>query len=147
MRALVQRVGCAAVRVEGREHARIGPGMLVLLGVGRGDGPAEAERLAAKVGKLRIFDDGGGRPNEPLGDREILCVSQFTLYADTGSGNRPGYGAAADPALAEPLYERVCEILGAERGVFGARMEVESVNDGPLTLMIEVEPAAPARAS
>lgn len=147
MRALVQRVGSAAVRVDGREHARIGAGMLVLLGVGRGDGPAEAERLAAKVGKLRIFDDAGGRPNEPLGDREVLCVSQFTLYADTGSGNRPGYGAAADPAVAEPLYERVCEILGAERGVFGARMEVESVNDGPLTLMIEVEPSAPSRGS
>ena len=147
MRALVQRVSSAAVRVEGRERARIGAGMLVLVGVGRGDGRPEAERLAAKLAKLRIFDDAAGRPNEPLGDREILCVSQFTLYADTRRGNRPGYGEAADPSLAEPLYERVCELLGAERGVFGARMEVESVNDGPLTLMIEVEPPGPVRGS
>jgi D-tyrosyl-tRNA(Tyr) deacylase len=147
VRALVQRVSSASVRVDGGEQGRIGPGMLVYLGVGRGDGPAEADRLAARLGKLRIFDDGGGRPNEALGERGVLCVSQFTLYADTSRGNRPGYSAAADPALAEPLYERVCDALGAERGIFGARMEVESVNDGPLTLLIEVEPAASANRS
>jgi D-tyrosyl-tRNA(Tyr) deacylase len=147
VRALVQRVSSALVRVDGGEQGRIGPGMLVYLGVGRGDGPAEADRLAARLGKLRIFDDGDGRPNEALGERGVLCVSQFTLYADTSRGNRPGYSAAADPALAEPLYERVCDSLGAERGVFGARMEVESVNDGPLTLLIEVEPAASANRS
>lgn len=140
MRALVQRVASAAVRVDGTERGRIGAGMLVFLGVGRGDGPAEADRIAARLRKLRIFDDADGRPNEALGERGVLCVSQFTLYADTSRGNRPGYSAAADPALAEPLYARVCEALGAERGVFGARMEVESVNDGPLTLMIEVAP-------
>lgn len=139
----MQRVAAAAVRVEGREQGRIGAGMLVYVGVGHGDGPSEADRLAARLAKLRIFDDADGRPNEPLGERRVLCVSQFTLYADTRRGNRPGYSAAADPALAEPLYERVCDALRAERGIFGARMEVESVNDGPLTLMIEVEPDRP----
>ncbi len=141
MRALVQRVSSASVRLGDRRQATIGPGMLVLLGVGAGDGEAEAERIAAKLTKLRIFDDAEGRINEPLGDREVLCVSQFTLYADTGRGNRPSFVAAAPPERAEQLYERVCELLGAQRGVFGARMEVELVNDGPLTLMLEVEPS------
>jgi D-tyrosyl-tRNA(Tyr) deacylase len=140
MRALVQRVSSASVRVEGRAVASIGPGMLVLLGVGADDTEAEAERMAAKLVKLRIFEDSEGRIGEPLGDRQTLCVSQFTLYADTGRGNRPSFVAAARPQRAEPLYEAVCEALGAERGAFGARMEVELVNDGPLTLMLEVEP-------
>jgi D-aminoacyl-tRNA deacylase len=140
MRALVQRVSSAAVRVGDRREAAIGPGMLVLLGIGAGDTGAEAERIAAKLAKLRIFDDSEGRINEPLGDREVLCVSQFTLYADTGRGNRPSFVAAAPPERAEQLYETVCELLGAQRGVFGARMEIELVNDGPLTLMVEVEP-------
>lgn len=141
MRALVQRVNSASVRVGGQRAAAIGPGMLVLLGIGAGDTVAEAERIAAKLTKLRIFDDSEGRINEPLGDREVLCVSQFTLYADTGRGNRPSFVAAAPPERAEQLYERVCELLGAQRGVFGARMEIELVNDGPLTLMVEVEPS------
>ena len=141
MRALVQRVNSASVRVGGQRAAAIGPGMLVLLGIGAGDTGAEAERIAAKLTKLRIFDDSEGRINEPLGDREVLCVSQFTLYADTGRGNRPSFVAAAPPERAEQLYERVCELLGAQRGVFGARMEIELVNDGPLTLMVEVEPS------
>ena len=138
MRALVQRVARAAVRVEGEEVAAIGPGLLVLLGVTHGDDPARADRVADKVRALRIFPDADGRMNEPLGDRAVLCVSQFTLYGDARRGNRPAYVDAARPEHAEPLYERVCERLGAARGVFGAHMEVELVNDGPVTLLIEV---------
>ncbi len=138
MRALVQRVSRAAVRVEAKRVGAIGPGLVVLLGVGDRDREADADRLAAKIASLRIFDDAEGRMNEPLGDRGVLCVSQFTLYADTRKGNRPSYLEAAGPERARPLYERVCERLGAERGVFGARMEVELVNDGPVTVMLEV---------
>ena len=138
MRALVQRVTRAAVRVEGSEVAAIGPGLLVLLGVTHADGEAEADRLADKLRALRVFPDAEGRMNEPLGEREILCVSQFTLYGDARKGNRPAYVAAARPEQAEPLYERVCERLGAQRGVFGAHMEVELVNDGPVTLLLEM---------
>jgi D-aminoacyl-tRNA deacylase len=138
MRALVQRVSQAAVNVEGENVAQIGPGMLVLLGVGVGDGPEQADRLADRVRALRIFDDPEGRMNEPLGDREVLCVSQFTLYGDTRRGNRPSYVEAARPDVAEPLYDRFCERLGAARGVFGACMGVALVNDGPVTLMLEV---------
>ncbi len=138
MRALVQRVSRASVRVEGRTIAAIGPGLLVLLGVTHEDDDPRADRLADKIRALRIFPDGDGRMNEPLGDREVLCVSQFTLYGDAGKGNRPAYVAAARPDQAEPLYERVCERLGARRGRFGAHMEIELVNDGPVTLMIEV---------
>jgi D-aminoacyl-tRNA deacylase len=137
MRALVQRVSQAAVDVEGDRVAQIGPGMLVLLGVRVGDGEAEADRLAAKVAKLRIFDDAEGRMNEPLGEREILCVSQFTLYGDARKGNRPSYVEAARPEQAEPLYDRFCERLGAKKGVFGACMGVALINDGPVTLMVE----------
>jgi D-tyrosyl-tRNA(Tyr) deacylase len=138
MRALVQRVSQAAVDVEGDRVAQIGPGLLVLLGVGVGDGEAEADRLADKVRALRVFDDAEGRMNEPLGDREILCVSQFTLYGDASRGNRPSYGGAARPEVAEPLYDRFCERLEAARGVFGACMGVALINDGPVTLMLEV---------
>jgi D-tyrosyl-tRNA(Tyr) deacylase len=141
MRALVQRVSQAAVDVEGERVAQIGPGMVVLLGVGVGDGGEECDRLAEKVAKLRIFDDAEGRMNEPLGVREVLCVSQFTLYGDASRGNRPSYVAAARPEDAEPLYERFCARLGAKRGVFGACMGVALVNDGPVTLMLEVEPS------
>jgi D-aminoacyl-tRNA deacylase len=137
MRALVQRVSRASVSVDRETVAEIGPGVLVLLGVGEGDGEAEAERLADKVRALRIFDDADGRMNEPLGEREALCVSQFTLYADTRKGNRPSFTGAAAPDLAERLYERFCDRLDAKRGVFGARMEVELVNDGPVTLLLE----------
>jgi D-tyrosyl-tRNA(Tyr) deacylase len=128
----------ASVAANGREVAAIGPGLLVLLGVARDDAEPQAERLADKVGALRVFDDPDGRMSEPLGDREVLCVSQFTLYADTRKGNRPSLTEAASAALAEPLYERFCERLGARQGVFGARMAVELVNDGPVTLMLEV---------
>lgn len=123
--------------VDGGEVAAIGPGLLVLLGVGEGDEAAEADKLADKVRALRIFDDGSGRMNEPLGEREVLCVSQFTLMGDTGKGNRPSYAAAAKPDVAEPLYERFRERLGAKGGVFGARMVVDLSNEGPVTLLLE----------
>ena len=138
MRALVQRVARAAVRVEGEEVAAIGPGLLVLLGITHDDRPEHADRLADKVRALRVFEDAVGRMNEPLGEREILCVSQFTLYGDARKGNRPAFVAAARPEAAEPLYERFCERAGARRGRFGAHMDVELVNDGPVTLLIEL---------
>jgi D-tyrosyl-tRNA(Tyr) deacylase len=138
VRALVQRVRSASVDVDGERVAAIGAGLLVLLGVTHDDGPEEADRLAAKVRALRVFPDADGRMNEPLGDREVLCVSQFTLYGDARRGNRPSYVAAARPEHAEPLYGRVCDALGAQRGVFGAHMDVALVNDGPVTLLLEV---------
>jgi D-tyrosyl-tRNA(Tyr) deacylase len=134
----VQRVGRAAVDVEGERIAEIGPGLLVLLGVTHQDRPEHADRLADKVRALRVFEDAEGRMNEPLGEREVLCVSQFTLYGDARRGNRPSYVAAARPEHAEPLYERFCERLQARRGVFGARMAVELLNDGPVTLLVEI---------
>jgi D-tyrosyl-tRNA(Tyr) deacylase len=137
VRALVQRVTRAAVSVDGRQRAAIGAGMLVLLGVAPEDGEAEVDKLASKVRALRIFDDAQGRMNEPLSDREVLCVSQFTLYADTRRGNRPSFTGAAPTELARPLYELFCDRLGARRGIFGARMAVELVNDGPVTLILE----------
>ena len=94
--------------------------------------------MRAEHAALRVFPDADGRMNEPLGDRQVLCISQFTLYGDTRKGNRPAYVAAAPPEIAAPLYERVCERLDARRGVFGAHMDVELVNDGPVTVMIEV---------
>jgi D-aminoacyl-tRNA deacylase len=139
MRALVQRVSSASVSVSGSGEpvASIGPGLLVLLGVSVSDTERDADWLADKVSALRVFPDAAGRMNEPLGEREVLCVSQFTLYADTRRGNRPSYVAAARPELAEPLYERFCERMGARRGVFGAIMAVALVNDGPVTLLLE----------
>lgn len=137
MRALVQRVSQAAVDIEGERVAQIGPGLLVLLGVAREDTGEQADKLADKARALRIFDDDEGRMNEPLGDREVLCVSQFTLYGDTKKGNRPSYGEAAPGEEAEPLYDRFCERLGAKKGVFGACMGVALVNDGPVTVMLE----------
>jgi D-tyrosyl-tRNA(Tyr) deacylase len=130
-------VSSASVAVGDRRVAAIGTGLLVLLGVAPDDTETGADRLADKVRALRVFDDADGRMNEPLGDRQVLCVSQFTLYADTRKGNRPSFVGAAAPEVAEPLYERFCERLGALRGEFGARMAVELVNDGPVTVMIE----------
>jgi D-tyrosyl-tRNA(Tyr) deacylase len=138
MRALVQRVSQAAVDVEGERVAQIGPGVLVLLGISREDTEAEADRLAEKVRALRIFDDAEGRMNEPLGEHDILCVSQFTLYGDTRKGTRPSYVQAAPAEQAEPLYDRFCERAGAKKGVFGACMGVALINDGPVTVMLEV---------
>ncbi len=140
MRALVQRVSRAAVDAGGERVAEIGPGLLVLLGVTHDDDEAKADRLADKVRALRMFPDDEGRMNEPLGEREALVVSQFTLYGDTRRGHRPSYAAAARPEVAEPLYERFRARLGARGGVFGAHMAVELINDGPVTVLIELAP-------
>ena len=137
MRALVQRVSRASVRVDGELTGSIGCGLLVLLGVRGGDTERDADWLADKIRALRVFADAEGRMNEALGAREVLCVSQFTLYGDVRKGTRPSFVGAAPPDIARPLYERVCERLGAQRGVFGAVMAVELVNDGPVTLMID----------
>ena len=138
MRALVQRVSRASVHVDGEVVSQIGPGLLVLLGITHEDDAATAARLAQKVRALRVFPDADGRMNEPLGDREALVVSQFTLYGDTRKGNRPSYVAAAPAEVAEPLYEVFRAELGAAGGVFGADMAVELVNDGPVTLLLEL---------
>jgi D-tyrosyl-tRNA(Tyr) deacylase len=146
MRAVVQRVARAEVRVDGIVLGAIGAGLAILLGVGRGDGTAEADRMAARLARLRVFPDADGRFDRSLLDigGAALVVSQFTLYGDTSRGNRPSFTEAAAPELAEPLYERVCERLVAEgvrsleRGRFGARMQVELVNDGPVTIVVEL---------
>ncbi len=147
MRAVCQRVSSARVRVAGTTAGEIGVGLCVLLGVARGDGEAEAARLAGKVARLRVFEDEQGRFDRSLLDLAgaALVVSQFTLIADTAKGNRPSFTEAARPELAEPLYERVCDELRAlgvrvETGVFGARMEVALVNDGPVTIILDVGP-------
>ena len=139
MRALVQRVSRAAVEVDGDEVASIGLGLLVLLGVRTGDTAEQADRLAGKLERLRVFEDAEGKLNLSVRDvgGELLCVSQFTLYGDARKGNRPSFVDAAPPELAEPLYERVRSALGAQGGVFGARMAVALTNDGPVTLLIE----------
>jgi D-aminoacyl-tRNA deacylase len=138
MRALVQRVSRASVTVDGLARSAIGPGLLVFLGVTHGDSFATADRLAEKLRALRVFPDADGRMNEPLGDREVLVVSQFTLYGDTRKGNRPSYVEAAPPEHAEPLYEHFRARLGAQGGVFGEHMQVDLVNDGPVTLLLEM---------
>jgi D-tyrosyl-tRNA(Tyr) deacylase len=123
--------------VDGELVAAIGPGLLVLLGVTHSDDEADADKLAAKTRALRIFSDSDGRMNEALGDREVLAVSQFTLYGDASRGNRPSWGEAAPGTLAEPLYDRYCTTVGAKRGVFGADMAVALINDGPVTLLLD----------
>jgi D-aminoacyl-tRNA deacylase len=140
VRALVQRVSRAAVEVHGKEVASIGPGLLVLVGVRNGDTTEQADRLAGKLERLRVFEDADGRLNLSVRDvgGELLCVSQFTLYGDARKGNRPSFVDAAPPELAEPLYERVRSALGAQGGAFGAHMNVSLVNDGPVTLLLEV---------
>jgi len=139
MRAVVQRVSSASVSVDGERIAGIGPGLLVLLGVHGDDHDAGADRLASKLLALRVFDDADGRMNHSVVETggEILCVSQFTLYGDASKGNRPSFFEAASPVIAERLYDRVCEALGAKRGRFGARMAVEAAGDGPVTLIVE----------
>ena len=136
----MQRVASAAVSVDGGEIARIGPGMLALLGVHEQDDDAAADRMADKLRALRICEDAEGRMNvnvEQAGG-QILCVSNFTVYGDARRGNRPSFTDAARPERAEQLYERVLHRLGAEGGAFGAHMHVELVNDGPVTLVIDV---------
>jgi D-tyrosyl-tRNA(Tyr) deacylase len=128
------------VTVGGEPVAHIGAGLVVLLGVRRGDDRASAERMVRKLLALRVFEDDGGRMNVAAADAgaELLCVSNFTLYGDARKGNRPSFVDAAPPAEAEPLYELVRDGLGARGGRFGARMAVELVNDGPVTLLVEV---------
>lgn len=139
MRALVQRVSSASVCVDGERIAAIGPGLLVLVGVRRGDTEEDADGIARKLRALRVFDDEDGRMNRSVADvgGEILCVSQFTLYGDARRGNRPSFTEAAPPDEAERLYERLRTSLGAQGGRFGARMIVELVNQGPVTLLLE----------
>ena len=139
----MQRVARAAVRVDGEVRAAVGGGLLVLLGVAAGDTAADAERVAAKVARLRIFPDERGKFARSVGDERggVLVVSQFTLLADTSRGNRPSFTDAAPPEQAEELYERFCAALAelgvpVETGIFGARMQVELVNDGPVTIVL-----------
>jgi D-aminoacyl-tRNA deacylase len=144
VRAFLQRVSHAEVRVESRSIGAIGPGLLVLLGVGQDDDEKTADALARRVSELRIFRDADGRTNLSILDTGggALVVSQFTLYADTRRGRRPGFTRAAPPEVAIPLYERFCATLEGtgvtvERGRFGAEMEVELVNDGPFTIWLD----------
>ena len=146
MRAVITRVREASVSIDGAEHARIGAGFLVLLGVRDTDGEWEAELLAKKTGALRVFPDGEGKLNLSCAQAggEILVVSNFTLYGDAWSGNRPSFIRAARPEQAEPLYERYMELLRqagytVRCGVFGADMQLMSVNDGPVTILIDTE--------
>lgn len=139
MRAVVQRVSRAAVRVDGAVVGEIGPGLCVLLGVAPGDGPAQVAWMADKLEGLRIFADDAGKMNLSVRDvgGGVLVVSQFTLYGDVAKGRRPSFIGAAHPSVAEPLYLALADRLGAPRGVFGAHMDVELVNDGPVTLILE----------
>jgi D-aminoacyl-tRNA deacylase len=144
MRCVLQRVSEASVTVDDHVVGRIGAGLLVLLGVGHGDSEQEAAWLAAKLVRLRVFNDDQGRFNRSLLDvgGSVLVVSQFTLFGDARKGTRPSFVTAAPPELAEPLYQRFCELVAAEgvpvaRGVFGAAMQVALVNDGPVTLTLE----------
>lgn len=144
MRAVIQRVAWAEVAVEGRPVARIGPGLLVLLGVGRGDDEGAGRWLAEKVAGLRLFDDAAGRMNRSLAEvgGEVLAVSQFTLYGDVRRGRRPSFDGAAPPEVAKHLCEKFVDNLAAagvrvKGGVFGARMAVSLLNDGPVTLLLE----------
>jgi D-tyrosyl-tRNA(Tyr) deacylase len=147
MKAVFQRVSSAEVRSEGRFTGRIGPGAVILLGVGRTDTEADAQKLADKVTKLRVFDDAEGKMNLPISsvpDGKFIVVSQFTLLGNTTKGNRPSYVEAAPPEQAEPLYEKFVARLRTagftvETGVFRTMMQVELVNDGPVTLLLDTD--------
>lgn len=146
MRALLQRVRSACVRVDGEIVGSCGPGYLVLLGIAPIDTPDVAERLWNKIARLRVFEDEAGKMNRSLldVDGEVLVVSQFTLYADSRRGNRPSFTDAAKPDVAIPLYERFCELAERDvrqvgRGVFGADMQVELTNDGPVTIWLDTD--------
>ncbi|MDT8392038.1 MAG: D-aminoacyl-tRNA deacylase [Lentisphaeria bacterium] len=144
MRALIQRVSSAAVAVDGKMTGEIGRGLLVFLGIKTGDTDRELQFVADKCVNLRVFEDGEGKMNRSLLDitGDMLVVSQFTLYGDTRKGRRPGFSAAADPAVSEPLYDRFVDTVRTcgvrvATGVFGAHMDVSLVNDGPVTLLVE----------
>ena len=147
MRAVFQRVASAEVRSEGRVTGRIGPGAVVLLGIGRTDAEADAAKLADKIAKLRVFDDADGKMNLPISSvpgAKFIVVSQFTLHGDARKGNRPSYIDAAPPEQAEPLYETFVACLRnmgftVETGVFRTMMQVELVNDGPVTLLLDTD--------
>ena len=147
MRAVFQRVASAEVRSEGRVTGRIGPGAVILLGVGRADTETDAAKLADKVAKLRVFDDAEGRMNLPISavpGGKFVVVSQFTLHGNARKGNRPSYIEAAPPEQAEPLYEKFVACLrgmgfAVETGVFRTMMQVELVNDGPVTLLLDTD--------
>jgi len=144
MRAVVQRVSRARVTVDGAEVGAIGPGLLVYLGVANDDGPADVQYIATKVRELRVFEDEAGKMNLALGDAggDVLVVSQFTLYGDCRKGRRPSFDAAAPPAVARALYEAVVRALGdagvrVATGSFQADMQVDAVNDGPVTVLLD----------
>ncbi len=144
MRAVIQRVQNAQVHVDGKEVGSCGKGLVILLGVAPEDTDSQVTWLVDKISGLRIFADDDGKMNDSMLDQRLsaLVVSQFTLYGDTRRGRRPGFSRAAPPAIAEPLYERFCEVLAAKgvavgRGVFGADMAVSLVNDGPVTLILD----------
>ncbi|WP_043431270.1 D-aminoacyl-tRNA deacylase [Cystobacter fuscus] len=150
MKAVVQRVLEASVTVAGERVSQMGPGLLVLLGVGQGDSEAEVAWMADKLATLRIFEDAAGKMNLSLEDtsRQLIVVSQFTLYGDARKGRRPSFIEAMEPVGAKALYERVCEVLRARgltvgTGVFAADMKVALVNDGPVTILLETPPKAP----
>lgn len=139
MRAVIQRVSRAAVRVSGETVGEIGPGLMVLLGVAPQDGAAQVAWMADKIEGLRIFPDEQGKMNRSVRDTQggILLVSQFTLYGDASKGRRPGFSGAAPPDIAKPLYQQLATRLQAQTGIFGADMAVELVNDGPVTLIVD----------
>lgn len=145
MKAVIQRVLSASVTVDGKVTGKIDRGLLVLLGVGSGDGDEQCQKLAAKISKLRIFSDEQGKTNFALADvgGGVLAVSQFTLFADCSHGNRPSFFDAAEPKLANRLYERFCDELSAlgfppQKGIFGADMKIEMTADGPFTVLLEM---------
>jgi len=149
MRVLLQRVASAAVEVDGQTVGRIGPGLLLLLGIRTGDSPAEARFLADKCVNLRIFEDDDGKMNRSVLELggELLVISQFTLYGDARKGRRPSFVEAAPPAISEPLYLEFVSLVGqsglkTETGIFGASMNVQLVNQGPVTIWLEKEPQA-----
>lgn len=145
MRALIQRVSQASVRISGDQVSQIGPGLLILLGIEEADSQEDIAWLVPKIARMRIFGDGEGKMNLCLADigGEAMVVSQFTLHASTRKGNRPSFLRAAPPTHSEPLYEAFCEVMAAEigrspaRGVFGAEMQVSLTNDGPVTIWID----------
>jgi len=146
MKAVIQRVTHASVKVDEQVVGQIGLGFVVLLGVANGDTQAQAELLAAKIAKLRVFEDDAGKMNLSLPDvnASVLCISQFTLCADMKKGNRPAFTPAAPPDVANSLYEHFCESLKAqgvpvETGVFGAQMHVELLNHGPVTIIMDTD--------
>lgn len=149
MRVLVQRVSRAKVTVDGKVSGEIGHGLLLLVGITHNDTEAELDWMVNKLSGLRIFSDTHGKMNLSVQDVNggVLAISQFTLYGDAKKGNRPSYIEAARPEVAEPLYDKFCEALGnaigtqVQRGIFGSHMDVELVNDGPVTLMVERAPA------